>query len=471
LALDGGGHYISNSRPGRSYSRNGHLAKGRAEERKHPFCERTLRVPDSCASPNLVVCRLRRVRIVYLSGSGQLGGAERCLLDVMQSLRAAEPTWTLTLLSARGGPLVDGARKMGFATQVVAIPEGVARLGDSTATGHVTRLVGLGIRAAGSLKSLEGYRRTLRRVLAELQPDVVHTNGYKMHIMGTWSRPSNSALVWHLHDYVSTRPLMAQAIKVLSNRCDAGIAVSASVAADAARMWRGRTPVRVVFNAVDLQVFTPVGRQANLDALAGLTAPPPGTVRVGLVATLGRFKGHDVFLRAVARLPRSLPVRAYVVSGSLYETKGSEFSLEALRALAAELGIGDRVAFTGFVADAASAMRALDVVVHATAVKEPFGLVIAEGMACGRAVIASAAGGAAEIVRPEVDALTHEPGDVAGLALAIERLVLDESLRTRLGAAGRKSAEERFDRNRLGAEVAPIYEMAVAQRAARRTGI
>ncbi len=57
-------------------------------------------------------------------------------------------------------------------------------------------------------------------------------------------------------------------------------------------------------------------------------------------------------------------------------------------------------------------MRALDIVVHASTRPEPFGLVIAEAMACGRAVITSAAGGAAEIVESEVDALTHTPGDV-----------------------------------------------------------
>ena len=146
-------------------------------------------------------------------------------------------------------------------------------------------------------------------------------------------------------------------------------------------------------------------------------------MRVGLVATLGRFKGHEVFLRAIAQLPRTLPLRAYVVSGSVYRTRGSEVSLESLQALAAELGIADRVGFTGFLAEPANAMRALDVVVHASTTPEPFGLVIAEGMACGRAVIVSAAGGAGEIVRPNVDALTHAPGDIDGLAAAIRTLV------------------------------------------------
>lgn len=424
--------------------------------------------PGFFASQNLVVCRPGRVRIVYLSGTGQLGGAERCLLDVMQSVHHAQPSWALTLVASREGPLVEAARALGLSTVVVAIPDRVAGLGDAGTHGHLARLMGLAARVLGAVPGVVAYRGQLRTVLAGLQPDVVHTNGYKMHIMGAWSRPASSVLIWHLHDYVASRPLMARAMNIFSRRCDVGIAVSASVAQDFTRIWHGRMPVRVVLNAVDLETFSVHGPRADLDALAGLPPAPAGTVRVGLVATLGRFKGHDVFLRAVARLPRSLPVRAYVVSGSLYETRGSEFSLRGLRALADELGVADRVGFTGFVGEPAAAMRALDVIVHATTTAEPFGLVIAEGMACGRVVITSAAGGAAEVVEPGVDALTHAPGDVDALAGVIARLVADAPLRARLGAAGRLVVERRFNRVRLGEEIVPIYRAAVTARAAER---
>lgn len=429
-----------------------------------------LRSPDFFASQNLVVFRSGRVRIVYLSGTGQVGGAERCLLDVMQSVREAEPSWTLALVASRDGPLIEAVRALGCSADVVPIPDRLATLGDSTARGHLLQLGGLGVRAMAALPSMVAYRRRLRKAISGLHPDVVHTNGYKMHILGAWSRPPSAALVWHLHDYVTSRPLMARAMKVLSRQCDAGIAVSESVARDLGRIWRGRMPVAVVLNGVDLCVFSPDGARADLDVLAGLAPPPSGTLRVGLVATLGRFKGHDVFLRAVARLPRTLSLRAYVVSGSLYETRGSEFSLDALRALARDLGVADRVAFTGFVAEPATAMRALDVVVHATTVPEPFGLVIVEGMACGCAVITSATGGAAEIVQPDVDALTHQPGDVNGLAASIERLAMDPFLRARLGAAGRRTVERYFNRARLGREISPIYRVAVNRRSAEVRG-
>ena len=78
-------------------------------------------------------------------------------------------------------------------------------------------------------------------------------------------------------------------------------------------------------------------------------------------------------------------------------------------------------------------------------------------MACGRAVIASAAGGATEIIDAEVNALSHSPGDAARLAEQIKSLASNEELRQRLGQAGRATVQERFNRERLVKELAPIY--------------
>ena len=142
--------------------------------------------------------------------------------------------------------------------------------------------------------------------------------------------------------------------------------------------------------------------------------------------------------------------------------------MDALRDLARSLGVADRVGFTGFVQEPADAMRALDVVVHASTGPEPFGLVIAEGMACGRVVITSGAGGAGEIVEPGVDAFVHAPGDDQQLAAVIERLAVDPALRARIAATARRHAVARFDRDRLGPALVPIYRAAVERRGGSR---
>jgi glycosyltransferase involved in cell wall biosynthesis len=395
------------------------------------------------------------VRIVFLNPSGQLGGAERALLDVMASLREREPDWILNLIATADGPLIVAAERLGVRAEVLPLPRSVAELGDGgSRLGRIGALLGGSLRAAPSLPM---YVARLRDRLREMKPDVIHSNGFKMHVLGVWARPAGTPVVWHVHDFVRTRPIMSVLLRLQASRCAAAIANSASVAADLEALCGGRLAVYPVSNAVDLDTFSPNGPTLDLDELSGLPPMDGAVVRVGLVATLGWWKGHRAFLSAVARLPRDLPVRAYVVGGALYETAGSQRSLAELRELAEDLGVADRVGFTGFVPDVAAAMRALDVVVHASTEPEPFGLVIAEAMACGRAVVVSDAGGAAELFSDGVDALGHRPGDVDQLARAIEMLVRDADLRARIAAAGRASAERRFDRSRLATELIPIY--------------
>jgi glycosyltransferase involved in cell wall biosynthesis len=180
-------------------------------------------------------------------------------------------------------------------------------------------------------------------------------------------------------------------------------------------------------------------------------------VRVGLVGTFARWKGHDVFLEALAAIPPEVPIRAYVIGDGVYDTAGSQHSIAELKGLSERLGLGNRVAFTGFL-PAAPAMRALDIVVHASTRPEPFGMVIAEAMACGRAVITSGAGGAGELVTPGHDALTHAPGDARSLALSIERLAMDATLRQTLGDNARRTASERFDSDRLARDIVDVYD-------------
>ena len=132
-----------------------------------------------------------------------------------------------------------------------------------------------------------------------------------------------------------------------------------------------------------------------------------------------------------------------------------------------EAGLEDRMAFTGFVPRTAPILRALDVVVHASTQPEPFGLAIAEAMACGCAVVVSDAGGAAEIVDAGTNALTHPPGDAAALAQALTALCADPSRRARLGEAARRSALVKFDAATFAAKFAKVYESVALPSAVR----
>ena len=106
-------------------------------------------------------------------------------------------------------------------------------------------------------------------------------------------------------------------------------------------------------------------------------------------------------------------------------------------------GLSDHVKYLGFIEDPVSVMACFDVVVLTTDT-ETFGLVIAEAMRAGTAVIGTDAGGVPEMIKHGDTGLMIEPGDAAGLADAIERLATDPPLRERLAASGKAFADEHF---------------------------
>ncbi|MBI4519865.1 MAG: glycosyltransferase family 4 protein [Gemmatimonadetes bacterium] len=402
--------------------------------------------------------------MLFLNPTGRMGGAETALLEMLAGLRESQPTWSLELVAASEGPLIGRAQALGITVYVMPFPRPLAAVGEWGRRGGVWPRLRLAASLVRAARPARTYVRRLGRLLQERAPDIVHTNGLKMHLLGAWARPDGAALLWHLHDYVSPRPLTARLLARASRACSAIVANSESVAADLRRVFGNSLTIEPLWNAVDLLRFSPIGPRYDLDDLAAL--PPAGeeVVRAGLVATFARWKGHRVFLQALANVPSSAGVRGYVIGGPVYDTADSQVSPEALVAEAEALGLGGRVGFTGFVEDPAPAMRALDIVVHASTDPEPFGLVIAEAMACGKAVVASEAGGAAEIVTPGVNALTHRPGDAEGLARAIATLAADPARRRQLGAAGRSTAERSFARRRLAADLVRIYRRLAAAR-------
>jgi glycosyltransferase involved in cell wall biosynthesis len=398
------------------------------------------------------------MRIAFVSVSDQIGGSEVMLLEIMRELGRAHPSWSLHLVLPGIGPLADRAAALGVAVVPLPLPASLARFGEWGMAGR--RHVAIAMRLLRVAADLPAYEGRLREVLSVIDPDVVHTNGFKAHIAAARARRKGPGLVWHMHEYVSGRPTTRVLVRRYAARTSVIVANSDSVAADVRGITGSRAPVRVIPNAVDLIRFSPAGPVEDLDALCGLERAPDGTVRVGLVATLSRWKGHETFLRALAALPPALPVRGYIIGGALYDTDGSQHSIEDLRALAASLNLNDRVGFAGFVHSVDRAMRALDVVVHASTMPEPFGLVIAEAMGCGRAIVTSGTGGAGELVRDGIDAVTHRPGDSVDLAAQLERLATDPALRQRIGLEGRKTALRRFDAGRLADEFACAYQAA-----------
>jgi len=330
--------------------------------------------------------------------------------------------------------LIEQAKNLGVQVKVLKLPEEFSRLGDSAFKGHskAMAVLILLLRLVKTLPSIGKYLREFHGLLRELKPDLIHSNGIKTHLLIALAGVKGIPVVWHIHDFYGSRPLMAWVLKWMSDRATFGIAVSQAAAQDA-RVTLPRLPVEVIYNTVDVNHFSP-----NLSTLPSSHFP----LRVGLVATFARWKGHDVFLEAAARLMRSRPdlkVRFCIVGRPIYKTQGSQFSEQELTDRSSLLGIKDKVYFLGFQKNIVEIYRWLDIVVHVSTQPEPFGLAIIEAMACGKPVIVSQAGGAAELFTHNYDAVGVPPGEPAALASAIEPLLDHPNQRQSLSEHARQT--------------------------------
>lgn len=156
---------------------------------------------------------------------------------------------------------------------------------------------------------------------------------------------------------------------------------------------------------------------------------PDSRFVVVVVANLIPWKGVDVAIRALGRLPGDSEL--WVVGSGAQE--------RSCRELARSLNLTDRVRFFGMTYDVAPKIQAADCLSCPSIWGEAVGLVNLEGMACGVPVVASAVGGIPEFLHDGENGLLVPPGDVAELATAYARLAADDALRSRLGKAARAS--------------------------------
>ena len=398
------------------------------------------------------------MKILFLNPEGMLGGAERCLIDLVASFRASRPDIVTGLVAGGDGPLLDEVRKLGADVRLLELPPSLASLGDSAARSRRSSAAHVAKTLGSSAAALATYVAQMRSEIARFSPDIVQSNGMKMHLVGALARPRSARLVWYVHDFIGDRRLASRALRALSRRAHLAVTNSETVRQDFMRTVP-RLPARLVLNAIDTGDFSPTGDRAKLDELAG-ESPRRDVVRVGLIATFARWKGQDVFLEA-AKLARersaTAPLHFYIVGSAIYRTD-AQFTEDELRTTARALGVAADVSFVPFQKNPADVFRALDIVVHASSRPEPFGRTIVEAMACGRAVIGVADGGAAEIIRDEENALAVAARNPSALADAIVRLANDAGLRSRLGEAGRADAIARFSRARLAADMLKAYQ-------------
>jgi glycosyltransferase involved in cell wall biosynthesis len=235
---------------------------------------------------------------------------------------------------------------------------------------------------------------------------------------------------------------------------DAVFSISRFVTETVVATGTPRERVHTVLNGIDPSRWDPELDGQRIRHEFGI---PPGALLLASVSRLFAQKGQRELLQALARVRKEVPnVWLLIVGADAIEVHGSSFT-EELKILAGELGVTDRVVFTGGRSDIPRVMAACDVF-SLPSFEEPFGLVFLEAMAMQRPVAAVDNGGTPEVVEHGRAGLLSPAKDIEALAGNLVTLLKDPELRGRMGAYGRARVLEYFNAQRMARDASAAYE-------------
>jgi len=204
--------------------------------------------------------------------------------------------------------------------------------------------------------------------------------------------------------------------------------------------------VRLIPRSVDLDKFTYVPPEER----------PKGEFVVGIIGRITPLKGHDYFLKAMAKAVRQIPFMKIWIIGDAAADK--QDYKDELRTLARRLGLSSYVEFLGNRKDIPALLSKMNCLVLSTVTEEAFGRVILEAQAAGVPVVATRVGGVVDIIDDGITGLLVTPKEPQEMADAVVRISKDLDLAKKLCQNGRKKVERQFTLEQMAQGTLKVYE-------------
>ncbi len=381
-------------------------------------------------------------RILYIDHTAKLGGGEIALLHLVQHLDRTR--FVPVVVLGEDGPLRAKLEEFGIETHILPLSSEVTE----------TRKDGLGLSTLLRLRDVAAagkYALALRAFIRAQTAAVVHTNSLKSDILGGLAaRLAGVPLLWHVRDRIDSDYLPGPVAAVFRRMCrwlPARVVANSHSTLETITLGESLPRMGVVHDGVLLHPLFPHPAPRT-------SAPHAPTI--GLVGRIARWKGQHVFLNAAALVHTQFPeARFQIIGAPLFAEQAYE---EEIQALTRTLGLEGCVEFLGFRTDVAALIDGLTILAHASITAEPFGLVIAEGMAAGKPVVATNGGGAREIVADGETGLLVPMGDAEAMAAALGQLLEDPEEARRMGERGRERIAAQFSIERTARGMEAVYE-------------
>jgi glycosyltransferase involved in cell wall biosynthesis len=233
--------------------------------------------------------------------------------------------------------------------------------------------------------------------------------------------------------------------KRIIRNADAIIAVSNYMKRTLVNHFGPRETYHVIYNGIDCNKFSPDESKRKPNIILS-------------VARLDPRKGIHFLIDAIHELHREFPqLKVRIVGKGHQETE--------LRKRIEHYGLSDSVKLVGQKQqdEIIEEYQTADLFVLPS-LEESQGIVFMEAMACGTPVVAYNIPGVDEVVEHQVDGLLVEKGDVKALTRAIRTVMMDESLRKRLGEQGRKNMVQKFDWKIIAKQTSQLYQQLISLR-------
>jgi glycosyltransferase involved in cell wall biosynthesis len=370
----------------------------------------------------------RPLNVLYLHNKSEIfGGGEQSLLNLWKHID--KDRFRAFLVVPAAGSLSRRAASLGLKVAHIKVPKL-----------HPRNV----IRVAGALKRLLCYCKNNNI-------DIIHSytprNNFLAALIG---KTLNIRVIWHERNLLFDEK--HDLTKMFHFLPDYVLCNSKAVAARFRNGTRGNSRVRIILNGVDLNLFKPGPASDNLRC----RFKPNGEKIVGLISGLSRRKMPEHFIEAGTHILRICPSAILMVIGGEI-SRADKGRAERLRALSSQLGIENRIVFTGFVENMAEIIRVIDVGVAVTE-KEACSRAILEMMASGIPVVAYETGGNPELIENGKSGRLLPFGDTYGLAKAVGGLLEDDTVRNAMGRQARQRAEMNFDIERNARLIQTLYE-------------
>lgn len=209
--------------------------------------------------------------------------------------------------------------------------------------------------------------------------------------------------------------------------------------------------IHLIYNGVDLDRFHNNITGQSFRTEAGVKE---GDILIGVVGRIIPFKGQDIFLKALPYVIKKYPNAKFAIVGE--DTTPERDYIKKLEELVRDLGLIDRVYFSGFKQNIPEVMKAFDILV-VPSTNEPFGRVIIESMAVNVPVIASSVGGIPDIIQNETNGILIPANDSDAISNAIVKILTNKNDYDRIAFMGRKTVEKKFSIQNHVKQVEKLY--------------